>query len=120
MEHDSQSILDEIGQILARGIVALQMDRERDAARARSEGDSGLGDDNCPLETFLAAHPGSVTCGAVASHLGLSLSTARSRLNALVESGQIRREGKGPATVYLWVGRDRPTTSTAIIKEYNE
>lgn len=101
MEPRDHSRIDAIGQILARGIIAMQI-----APKAKpppvSGNAMGSGDDN-PLIVFLKSHCGPITCSAAAHHLQVSLSTARSRLNELVAVGRVRREGKGPGTRYQWI-----------------
>lgn len=47
---------------------------------------------------------GSASAEQVSKHLGISSSTARRRLNALIEQGRLIRQGQGPATRYTICG----------------
>ncbi|QYY34814.1 FaeA/PapI family transcriptional regulator [Ruficoccus sp. ZRK36] len=94
-----QERIDEIGQILARGIMAMHLykrgeDSKRiEIAKSHRKGGSSI-------EQFLASHAGPVTCSAVADYLGVCVSSTRNLLNVLVQQGKVRRLGKGPATRY--------------------
>lgn len=102
MEPRDHSKIDTIGQILARGIVAMQLAPKAEPPPSVLDMTMGNGD-NDPLIAFLASHQGAVVCSAVAHHLDVSLSTARNRMNELVAAGRLRREGKGPGTRYQWI-----------------
>lgn len=102
MEPCDQSKIDTIGQILARGIVAMQAAQKAKPPPPVSNNATEEGD-NDPLIVFLKSHQGAVVCSAVANHLQVSLSTARNHLNELVAAGRVRREGKGPGTRYRWI-----------------
>lgn len=102
MEPRDHSKIETIGQILARGIVAMQIAQKVKPPAPVANGATSEDADD-PVIGFLASHSGPITCSAVANHLQVSVSTARNRLNELVASGKVRREGKGPGTRYQWI-----------------
>ena len=48
---------------------------------------------------------GAPTASDLQSELQISRSGAIRLLNELIKEGEVKKEGKGPKTVYLWVGQ---------------
>ncbi len=114
-----QKRLARIGDILARGMVALARNEERSTRQNLMPPAAELRVDS-ELSALLvfALQVGEVSIGSAIERLGLSRTTAHRRLSNLVERGLLERRGEGRASRYLPVANHSKTKkSTAVIRQ---